>query len=545
MSAPGRFVEKARHFQLTSVTAVRSDRVMQSSADYEDDQFSGKSPVERVDYEGLQLDTREKKGFETHQPWTSSDKLKRELEGLQASPVATHGNPYLPAGRKPGMIDDVIADPKTREPRICGMRRKMFWILFGVILGIIVIAAIIGGVVGGTKSSSPAPSPPPPPRPLAPYDIMAASPIKALSFENNNTQNGNVQSFRIHYQSVNGNIKEINYDGILPGWKNANPIFTDAQNHSGLATYTYLNGTTLMGAIIYHGANGYLQEKRKNLSTDEPWLSSSLSNYKTKTNGSFPLENDDSAMNPANDWDGWNIAAVYSSKFSGGPGARLYYHFTALNGSQWIQELKWDQTDDTWEVGAVLTGASPNSHITATIDDQHRAVRVFYCAGNGTLQESWQNMTQANGTYNLGATIPKLLVKNDADIAALTIDGSTLVYYYSDRGTPGINELNITGLPARTVRNGTNVVAEPALLSDDGSLSVYTPLTAALARTPGGVPAIHVFYADITVSTDSGYTRLSDVSRLVDNVTWPASQYGRSEGQIQLPLGTESADPHA
>ena len=55
----------------------------------------------------------------------------------------------------------------------------------------------------------------------SPYDIMAASPIKALSFENNNTQNGNVQSFRIHYQSVNGNIKEINYDGILPGWKNA------------------------------------------------------------------------------------------------------------------------------------------------------------------------------------------------------------------------------------------------------------------------------------------------------------------------------------
>jgi len=50
---------------------------------------------------------------------------------------------------------------------------------------------------------------------------MAASPIKALAFEGNNSQNGGVQSFRIHYQAVSGNIKELRYDGMLAGWHNA------------------------------------------------------------------------------------------------------------------------------------------------------------------------------------------------------------------------------------------------------------------------------------------------------------------------------------
>lgn len=55
----------------------------------------------------------------------------------------------------------------------------------------------------------------------SPYDIMAASPIKALAFEGNNSQDVGVQSFRIHYQSVNGHVKELRYDGILAGWNNA------------------------------------------------------------------------------------------------------------------------------------------------------------------------------------------------------------------------------------------------------------------------------------------------------------------------------------
>lgn len=127
------------------------------------------------------------------------------------------------------------------------------------------------------------------------------------------------------------------------------------------------------------------------------------------TNGSFTLQSDASPdANPSNDWDGLNMAAVYSMNFHNGPGARLYYHFTSQTGSTWVQEVKWDQADDTWQTGTALPGVSPNSHIAATIDDQHKAVRVFYSTGNGTLQESWSNMTQANGTYDLGkASFPQ------------------------------------------------------------------------------------------------------------------------------------------
>lgn len=129
---------------------------------------TAQSPVERNVYEGLQLDMREKRGFDEHSAWTGSDKLKKELEGLQASPVATHGNHYYRSPARPVQVEEVVTDPRANERRICGMRRKAFWILFSVILAIIVIAAVIGGAVGGTRRQSP-PSPPPatsPPPPL-------------------------------------------------------------------------------------------------------------------------------------------------------------------------------------------------------------------------------------------------------------------------------------------------------------------------------------------------------------------------------------------
>ena len=155
--------------------------------------------------------------------------------------------------------------------------------------------------------------------------------------------------------------------------------------------------------MIYQGKNGYLQEKRKKLATTEVWFPASLNSLNLQTNGSFSPQPDALPnANPSNDWDGLNMAAVYSMNFRNGPGARLYYHFTSPNGSAWIQELSWDQADDTWQTGAAFPGASPNSHLAATVDEQHKAVRVFYCIGNGTMQESWSNITQANGTYNLG-----------------------------------------------------------------------------------------------------------------------------------------------
>ncbi len=128
------------------------------------------SPVERGDYEGLQLDMREKKAFDNHQAWASSDKLKKELEGLQASPVATHGNHYYRSAGRPVLTEEEVApDPKANERRLCGMRRRAFWIGFGIILAVIIIAAIIGGAVGGTRRhTTPPPATSPPPSPPLP-----------------------------------------------------------------------------------------------------------------------------------------------------------------------------------------------------------------------------------------------------------------------------------------------------------------------------------------------------------------------------------------
>jgi len=159
--------------------------------------------------------------------------------------------------------------------------------------------------------------------------------------------------------------------------------------------------------MIYQGKNGLLQEKRKNLATVDIWSPGSLGSLGLLTNGSStPQSNASPEANPSNDWDGFNMAAVYSMNFPTGPGARLYYHFSSPNGTAWVQELKWDQAADIWETGIVLPGVSPNSHIAATIDEQHKAVRVFYSTGNGTLQESWSNITQNNGAYHPGKPHP-------------------------------------------------------------------------------------------------------------------------------------------
>lgn len=125
-----------------------------------------------------------------------------------------------------------------------------------------------------------------------------------------------------------------------------------------------------------------------------------------------------------------------------------------------------------------------------------------------------------------------------------------MIYYYTNATQPaGIREFTVTGAANGTTsesyHNGTSVVAEPALLSSNGDMSLYTPLTAVVAAIPDSIPTIHVIYADNVISATSGYSRLSDISKLVNDTNWPTAKYGSSEGQVQLPLGIESADPHA
>jgi hypothetical protein len=51
------------------------------------------------------------------------------------------------------------------------------------------------------------------------------------------------QQILLHYQEKSGNIQELVFRGALSGWQTSRPIFTDARNLTGLASYTYMNGT--------------------------------------------------------------------------------------------------------------------------------------------------------------------------------------------------------------------------------------------------------------------------------------------------------------
>lgn len=45
----------------------------------------------------------------------------------------------------------VPSAPKAR--RTCGVRRHIFWVIFGVILAVVIAAAIIGGAIAGRRHS--------------------------------------------------------------------------------------------------------------------------------------------------------------------------------------------------------------------------------------------------------------------------------------------------------------------------------------------------------------------------------------------------------
>lgn len=152
--------------------------------------------------------------------------------------------------------------------------------------------------------------------------------------------------------------------------------------------------------MFYVGTNGLLQEKRKIFSSTAYWEPGTLNskNFPAVGNITQPLEGDD----PKNDWDGYRMAAVYSKNFHSGPGIRLFYHASQLNGSSFVQELIWNQKNDTWSKGAVLNRPYPNSHLAVTVDESTNVLRLFYSAGNKTLAEDWVDISDPNGNYFSG-----------------------------------------------------------------------------------------------------------------------------------------------
>lgn len=47
-----------------------------------------------------------------------------------------------------------VPPPEPKRRKICGLRRRNFWILFAVILAMVIAAAIIGGAIAGTRKTA-------------------------------------------------------------------------------------------------------------------------------------------------------------------------------------------------------------------------------------------------------------------------------------------------------------------------------------------------------------------------------------------------------
>ena len=143
---------------------------------------TAQSPIDPSDYQGLQLDTRaienQDKDLDSAKPQglldDDFDHPENYVNEKQAhSGVVPHEfvspttpgftnqiggsgpSPVTPV--KPEQTEDSLSsepDSQLPEQRICGLRRRHFWELFGFVLVIVLTAAVVGGVVGGLRRNN-------------------------------------------------------------------------------------------------------------------------------------------------------------------------------------------------------------------------------------------------------------------------------------------------------------------------------------------------------------------------------------------------------
>ncbi|MCJ1354737.1 MAG: hypothetical protein MMC33_004726 [Icmadophila ericetorum] len=449
--------------------------------------------------------------------------------------------------------------PLPRVQRICGLRRRIFFIMYGLILAIIAIASIIGGVIAGTRSNSSALSTSSVMDPalpgsnssinanLSPTDIMVGSPLVAFSYSNSSigTTAADHDLLRLYYQSADGNVSLVYYNGASAGWGQASVIFTDAINNTGLALYTYLNNTQQQASIFYISSfSGTLFEKRSTPDNNYEQSNVTLDTLNLIPNPSSKPGGEASK----NSWDTYRMAAVYSENFASGAGGRLFYH--ASNASlNYVQEVVWNFNDNKWTLGTQLSDPYPSSHLAATVDEVSHTLRLFYSAGNLTLQESFLDISDPdpNAPYQQGISFPNFLSADDSDLSAVSANGTTFLYFY-DTENPSLRELTLPAslqpTPASTMnKNLTRLVAQPALTTNSTLLSFYQPLTAVVS-TIGGELYINVWFAQDKVSPESGYQTLTTANRSL-GTEWPSTVYAYGENQFNISLAEPTPTPYS
>ena len=117
------------------------------------------STDKHLDPEKSSLGLRDRGGFNDHEAYLNEKQIATmdESERDGESPISPGGTLVAdPGTRRPKTIDDAAtigpgSPPEPRLRKICGIRRRNFWIIFGGALATIIAAAIIGGVGGGRR----------------------------------------------------------------------------------------------------------------------------------------------------------------------------------------------------------------------------------------------------------------------------------------------------------------------------------------------------------------------------------------------------------
>jgi hypothetical protein len=134
-----------------------------------------------------------------------------------------------------------------------------------------------------------------------------------------------------------------------------------------------------------------------------------------------------------------------------------------------------------------------------------------------------------------------------ADIAAVSLFGTTFVYHYSaasQKAAAGIHELMINGIPSSVINPeiynmSSSLVSAPLLNASNGDVSLYQPLAASYTAVPGLTQQLFVIWADKPSgdpkASVSGFSSLQEISRALANPTWST--------QMSLPLGSLNVGP--
>ncbi|KAI9758078.1 MAG: hypothetical protein M4579_003209 [Chaenotheca gracillima] len=465
----------------------------------------------------------------------------------------SHSQTMTPISPDPSSGNFSTDNPKGGDGnsrQVYGIRRRTFFLLLAAII-LIAIAVLVGGIVGGvtaknrnnqalsssqsatpsgssTISSSPTSSAPAPPEStsaapihlLLPNDPLPGASISTLAFMNGGDPKASDQSYRLYFQGADNDVKEVVYDGSLGGWTNSTPIFTDACNFTGLASFTYMNGSRRMERIYYNGMQyPLLQEKIKD-PNESLWLPGPMSALGIQSNTSLLTRENNGAA---------HMSAVYSTRFASGAGARFFYHAARQDTGtdSWVQELVWSQKADTWTKGAQIKGPVSTSQLAATIQDDF--LRLFYSTANGTLQESFIDITDKSANYTNGITQTGILGSDDGPISVVSLSNMTLVYFSDKNGT--VTELKLVG----AVGSSESASINPSKIATPSKQNPLS-LGSVIGSIEGGDEPVTVFYTDIV--NDVALSTIVFNSRNLSSSTWPAN--ASDSGNNYLPLGNGS-----